>query len=77
MVRKKLVFEFVFLLKFLQIFCLLILDKTQRMVQKEDEVIFLRGQLKRMEILLQNKNAKIQELMDQVERQKPYKKTTI
>jgi hypothetical protein len=47
------------------------------MVQKEDEVVFLRGQLKRMEILLQNKNAKIQELLDQIERQKPYKKTNL
>ena len=47
------------------------------MVQKEDEVLFLRGQLKRMEILLQNKNAKIQELMDQIERNKPYRKLNL
>jgi hypothetical protein len=47
------------------------------MVQKEDEVVFLRGQLKRMEILLQNKNAKIQELLDQIERTKPYKRANL
>jgi hypothetical protein len=46
-------------------------------MEKEDELQFLRGQLKRMEVLLQNKNAKIQELLDQIEKNKPYKRANL
>jgi len=45
-------------------------EKTTQIFEKEDEVQFLRGQLKRMEILLQNKNAKIQELLDLLDKEK-------
>lgn len=45
-------------------------EKTSQIIEKDDEVHFLKGQLKRMEVLLQSKNAKIQELLDMLEREK-------
>ncbi len=45
-------------------------EKNSQIIEKEDEVQFLKGQLKRMEILLQSKNSKIQELLDLLEKEK-------
>ena len=45
-------------------------EKTSQIIEKDDEVHFLKGQLRRMEILLQNKNAKIQELLDLLDKEK-------
>lgn len=45
-------------------------EKTTQIIEKEDEVHFLKAQLKRMEVLLQSKNAKIQELLDLLEKEK-------
>jgi hypothetical protein len=44
-------------------------DKNKKIHAIEDEVQYLRGQLKRMEVLLQNKNAKIQELQMEIDKQ--------
>jgi hypothetical protein len=50
-------------------------DKNKKIHAIEDEVQYLRGQLKRMEVLLQNKNAKIQEMQMEIEKQqKPQRK---
>ena len=43
-------------------------NKNEQILEKEDEVLFLKGQLKRMEALVQKKNARIQDLLMQMER---------
>jgi hypothetical protein len=43
-------------------------NKNEQILEKEDEVLFLKGQLKRMETLVQKKNARIQDLLMQLER---------
>jgi hypothetical protein len=45
-------------------------DRNQQINEKQDEVQFLKGQLKRMEVLLQTKNYKIQELQIQIDKLK-------
>lgn len=45
-------------------------EKTSQIIEKDDEVQFLKGQLRRMEVLLQSKNAKIQELLDLLDKEK-------
>lgn len=49
-------------------------DKNQAILDKDDEIQFLKGQLKRMEVLLNNKNSKIQDLTSQLEKFKPVKR---
>lgn len=49
-------------------------DKNKQISDREDEVQYLRGQLKRMEVVLQSKNFKIQELLSQIDKLKPVKK---
>lgn len=48
-------------------------EKITQISEKEDEVHFLKAQLKRMEVLLQNKNAKIQELLDLLDKERKEK----
>lgn len=49
-------------------------DKTKTINQKEDELQSLKDKLKRMEVLISNKNARIQELTSRVEKMQPVKK---
>ena len=48
--------------------------KTKSYMSAPAEIQDLKDQLRRMELILQSKNARIQELLAQVEKQKPYKK---
>ncbi|CAF0724393.1 unnamed protein product [Brachionus calyciflorus] len=49
-------------------------DKTKQISAKDDELLMLKEKLKRMEVLLNTKNAKIQELTTRVEKLQPVKK---